>query len=156
MSDVLEYGASCGKCGRDFMFADGADRNKWLDNHDRDHLDFVSYFREFAEPRRDVVAVIAQLDMHVHHDIDSSDIAAVLDAHRRACVITTVEQLEANWPMETVIQELPAHDFDFYPQIWEMAFQCGWTRAGRKFDPDDQTPRLPARLLHHPDWGVKQ
>lgn len=78
-------------------------------------------------------------------------IAAYLEADREARTITTIEQLDApDWPVGTVIQEMPADDLDFYPQLWEMAFQCGWTRAGRKYDPDDETPTLPARVLHRP------
>ena len=42
---------------------------------------------------------------------------------------------------------------DFYPPLWEMAFQCGWTRAGKKYDPDDDAPRLPVRLLWNPSWS---
>lgn len=66
------------------MFVDGADRNAWLEGHDRTHLDFVSYFRERPEPRRDVVSIMAQLDGALHHDIDLPDIEAVLDAQMRA------------------------------------------------------------------------
>lgn len=65
----------------------------------------------------------------------------------------------ADWPMGTVIQEVHTGDCcdekfcDFYPQLWEMAFSCGWSRAGKFYDPDDESPRLPVRLLWHPEWA---
>lgn len=72
--------------------------------------------------------------------------------------ITTPEQLHSpDWLMGTVIQEIHTGDCceephcDFYPPLWEFAFSCGWSRAGKLYDPNDDTPRLPARLLWHPE-----
>ena len=74
-------------------------------------------------------------------------------------VITTSEELHSlDWPMGTVIQEIHDGDCcvlafcDFYPPLWEMAFQMGWTRAGNMYD-EDIEPRLPVRLLWHPEWA---
>ncbi|MEH3135377.1 MAG: hypothetical protein PGN30_10295 [Mycolicibacterium neoaurum] len=78
----------------------------------------------------------------------------VADEWREACTIRTAEQLAAYWPTSTVIREEPENDFDFYPQIWEMAYQCGWTRAGEKYNPDDDSPRLPALVIWHPDGAT--
>lgn len=72
---------------------------------------------------------------------------------REACTIRTSDQINDYWPTSTVIREEPANEYDFYPQIWEMAYQCGWTRAGEKYNPDDDSPRLPALLIWHPGWA---
>ena len=66
--------------------------------------------------------------------------------------IETVEQLAACWDTGAVIQEIPTEPMDFYPQIWEWAFSCGWARVGSKYDPDDDAPRLPCRVLYTPDF----
>lgn len=51
-----------------------------------------------------------------------------------------------NWPC--IIREKPVDDLDVGPQqIWEFAFQVGWAKAGCMFDPEDQTPRLPAEVI---------
>lgn len=87
-------------------------------------------------------------------------IVAHLDAQKRANRIDTVAELNAlDWPMGTVIQEIHTGDCcgekhcDFYPPLWEMAFQCGWSRAGRLYDPEDGEPRLPCRVLYRPENG---
>ena len=46
-----------------------------------------------------------------------------------------------------VVREIPTDITEFYPQIWEMTFQSGWARAGRDFDPQDSSPRLPVQVL---------
>ncbi|WP_029926342.1 hypothetical protein [Nocardia otitidiscaviarum] len=61
--------------------------------------------------------------------------------------IETSEQLDTlDFPC--VIREIPDDPLEFYPQIWEMAFQVGWCRAGRLFDENDCTPTLPIEVLH--------
>lgn len=40
----MGYGASCGKCGHDFGFVTQQERADWLDVHNPDHHDFVSFF----------------------------------------------------------------------------------------------------------------
>jgi hypothetical protein len=76
-------------------------------------------------------------------------------------LIDAVAECQTNWPMGTVVQEVhtgtccPEEPMcDFYAPLWEMAFQCGWTRAGKSFDPNDDEPRIPLRLLWHPDWSL--
>lgn len=85
------------------------------------------------------------------------NLAAKSDFH----IITTEDELQSSaWPMGAVVQEI--HDgeccnerfCDFYPQLWEMAFACGWTRAGKMYDHQDDSPRLPVRLLWHPEWDI--
>lgn len=72
--------------------------------------------------------------------------------------LAVIDVDELDWPMGVVVQEIHtgtccAERFcDFYPPLWEMAFQCWWTRAGKMYDPDDDSPRLPVRLLWHPEW----
>jgi hypothetical protein len=75
-------------------------------------------------------------------------------------VITDEELLQSNvWEMGTIVQEIHTGECcdekfcDFYQPLWEMAFQCGWTRPGHLYDPDDDSPRLPVRLLWHPDFA---
>lgn len=72
-------------------------------------------------------------------------------------VLTAEAELHnLRWEMGTVVQEIhdgaccDAPHCDFYQPLWEMAFQCGWTRAGKMFDPDDDSPRLPVRVLFDP------
>lgn len=64
-----------------------------------------------------------------------------------------------DWQMGSVVQEVHTGDCcqdeeycDFYPQLWEMAFMCGWTRSGSYYNPDDDSPRLPVRVLWNPAW----
>ncbi|WVX88633.1 hypothetical protein SEA_CHEESETOUCH_91 [Gordonia phage CheeseTouch] len=69
------------------------------------------------------------------------------------------DNLDDSWPTGTVIQEI--HDCGklcgdcFYPQLWEMAFQCGWSRVGKSYDPDDDQPAFPCRLLWVPADGAE-
>lgn len=46
MSETFDYAASCGKCGEDFVFGTSKERNDWLREHDPDHYDFCSFFRQ--------------------------------------------------------------------------------------------------------------
>jgi hypothetical protein len=78
-------------------------------------------------------------------------------------LLETQDQLNENWPMGTVIQEVHTGTCcgseepycDFYEQLWVMQFQMGWMRAGAEhFDENDDEPRLPCRLLWHPSWVV--
>lgn len=39
------YCSSCGRCGQDFEFATREERLEWFDDHDADHIDFISFFR---------------------------------------------------------------------------------------------------------------
>lgn len=66
-----------------------------------------------------------------------------------------------DWQMGSVVQEVHNGDCcedeefcDFYPQLWEMAFMCGWTRSGSYYNPDDDSPRLPVRVFWNPAWEV--
>jgi hypothetical protein len=72
-------------------------------------------------------------------------------------IITESENLHSpRWEMGTVIQEIHTGECcaephcDFYQPLWEMGFQVGWCRAGKQFDPDDDEPRLPVRVLYDP------
>lgn len=68
-------------------------------------------------------------------------------------VESEAELLSLDWPMGAVVQEIHNGECcderfcDFYPPLWEMAFQCGWARVGKYYDPDDDLPRLPVRVL---------
>lgn len=85
--------------------------------------------------------------------LDSYAAAILADGWRPpARVIETREELDTlGFPC--VIREEPTHPTEFYPVIWEMGFQTGWCWAGRDFDPDDCTPRLPIRVLWTPENG---
>lgn len=46
MNNFSDYVASCGKCGADFVYGTSKERDNWLREHDPDHHDFVSFFRQ--------------------------------------------------------------------------------------------------------------
>jgi len=81
-------------------------------------------------------------------------------AWREARMIRSPEQLDANWPMGAVIQEVHTGacceepHCDFYEQLWVMQYQMGWMPAGAEYYDWEEEPRLPARLLWHPEWGA--
>ncbi|MFE3081808.1 hypothetical protein [Nocardia tengchongensis] len=73
------------------------------------------------------------------------------DWRRPARAIATAEELDTlDWPC--LVREItPADELEFYPQIWERAFQTdGWCRVGQMFDEEDCTPRLPVEVLPEP------
>ncbi|OCH80184.1 hypothetical protein [Gordonia sp. UCD-TK1] len=77
-------------------------------------------------------------------------VAAVIRDSR----VVRSDNLDDSWPTGTVIQEI--HDCGelcencFYPPLWEMAFQCGWSRVGKMYDPGDDQPAWPCRVLYLP------
>lgn len=46
MTEQPDFVASCGKCGKDFVFRTSRERIDWYRAHPRGHLDFVSFFRQ--------------------------------------------------------------------------------------------------------------
>ncbi len=92
-------------------------------------------------------------------DWASENLRELVDAVKaaRPHIITTEDELHSlQWQMGTVVQEVHTGHCctepfcDFYQPLWEMAFQCGWTRAGRMYDDNDDSPRLPVRVLWNP------
>lgn len=74
--------------------------------------------------------------------------------------LQVIEQDTVNFPFGTVVQEIHHPDdaciepnCDYYAPLWEMGFQVGWCRAGCMYDHTDDSPRMPVRLLWHPEWS---
>lgn len=42
---VSRFGGQCGMCGRDWFFATREERQKWRDEHDPEHVGFMSFFK---------------------------------------------------------------------------------------------------------------
>ncbi|MFE3229315.1 hypothetical protein [Nocardia sp. NPDC059228] len=88
--------------------------------------------------------------MESGHRIAAGRIAE-LERQSGHSVIETREELDTlDWPC--LVREItPEDELEFYPQIWERAFQTdGWNRAGQMFDEQDCTPRLPVEVLPEP------
>ncbi|WP_029931065.1 hypothetical protein [Nocardia otitidiscaviarum] len=100
--------------------------------------------------------VTRQVEVHASYisHLDQHELAdAVIARGWRppARVIETREDLDAlGWPC--VVREIPADDdLEFYPQIWEKAFQTDhWCRAGHMVDESDCIPQLPVEVLVEP------
>ena len=43
---AVDYVASCGDCGQDFVFGTAKERLDWLAAHDPAHVSSVSFFRQ--------------------------------------------------------------------------------------------------------------
>ena len=79
-------------------------------------------------------------------------------AWRDACTIRTVEQLNApELPEGTLIAEIhhPDDGCDgmcwVVPVVWEMLSPPGW--ICHTYRPPEAHPRLPCRLIWHPEWA---
>jgi hypothetical protein len=101
-----------------------------------------------------------------HSDQPKSDYVGAIAAIKELvplAVISDGKVLQSNaWPMGTVVQEIHTGSCcgteqpfcDFYEQLWVMQFQMGWMRVEAEyFDGADDSPRLPVRLLWHPEWA---
>jgi len=70
--DGTDYVASCGKCGVDFAYGTSRERNDWLREHDPEHRDFVSFFRQVRG-----VKTVSELDGWVAVELRSERPAPV-------------------------------------------------------------------------------
>lgn len=108
-----------------------------------------------------ITAELVNQSRHIFEG-DLQDIAESVLVHLEKAgylpqILTTEDELHSlQWPMGTVVQEIHTGECctepfcDFYQPLWEMAFKCGWTRAGRMYDDNDDSPRLPVRVLWNP------